>query len=148
MTKPTGRPPGRPKKEPDQEKAPTGLNGRQARFVREYLIDLNALQAAIRAGYSVATAGQIGSKLLKNVEVQAAVARGQASIAKRTNLTQTMVVEGLLKEARNEGKGGSASARVSAWGLLAKHLGMLVERLKVDPDSAPLVQVYLPSNNR
>jgi hypothetical protein len=59
-----------------------------------------------------------------------------------------MVVEGLLKEARNEGKGGSASARVSAWGLLAKHLGMLVERLKVDPDSAPLVQVYLPSNNR
>ncbi len=39
-----------------------------------------------------------------------------------------MVIEGLLKEARREGEGSSHSARISAWGLLAKHLGMLIDR--------------------
>ena len=45
------------------------LNDRQRRFVEEYVIDGNATQAAIRAGYSAKTAYSIGSRLLKNVEV-------------------------------------------------------------------------------
>ena len=44
---------------------------RQHRFVAEYQVDLNAAQAALRAGYSARTAPQQGSRLLKNVEVQA-----------------------------------------------------------------------------
>ncbi len=39
-----------------------------------------------------------------------------------------MVIKGLLKEAQREGEGTSQSARISAWGLLAKHLGMLIDR--------------------
>ena len=51
---------------------------RQHRFVAEYQVDLNATQAALGAGYSGRTAPQQGSRLLKNVEVQAAIATQQA----------------------------------------------------------------------
>ena len=52
------------------------LNARQARFVAEYLIDLNATAAAERAGYSAKTARVQGPRLLQNVAVAAAVAEG------------------------------------------------------------------------
>ena len=54
------------------------LTLKQHRFVTEYLVDLNASQAALRAGYSARTAPQQGSRLSKNVEVQAAIATQQA----------------------------------------------------------------------
>ena len=50
------------------------LTPKQERFVEEYLIDLNATQAAIRAGYSAKTAEAQGSRLLSNVNVSALVA--------------------------------------------------------------------------
>lgn len=50
------------------------MNERQERFVAEYLVDLNATQAAIRAGYSRKTAGSQGQRLLKNVETARAIA--------------------------------------------------------------------------
>ena len=49
------------------------MNARQQRFVTEYLVDLNATQAAIRAGYSRKTAQQQGSRLLTNVVVKRAI---------------------------------------------------------------------------
>ena len=55
-----------------------GLTPRQARFVDEYLIDLNATQAAIRAGYSAKTAQTQSSRLLSNGMVQAAILDGMA----------------------------------------------------------------------
>ena len=51
------------------------LNEKQQRFVEEYMIDLNATQAAIRAGYSVKNAASIGAQLLKKTQVQRAIAR-------------------------------------------------------------------------
>ncbi len=55
------------------------LTPRQARFVEEYLLDLNATQAAIRAGYSKKTAYSQGERLLRNVEVAAAVAEAKSA---------------------------------------------------------------------
>ena len=49
------------------------MTEKQECFVSEYLIDLNATQAAIRSGYSAKTADQQGSRLLANVKVQQAV---------------------------------------------------------------------------
>ena len=46
------------------------LTPKQKRFCEEYLIDLNATQGALRAGYSPKTAYSIGQRMLKNVEVQ------------------------------------------------------------------------------
>jgi len=55
------------------------ITSKQQRFVTEYLIDLNATQAAIRAGYSRKTAQQQGSRLLTNVVVKRAIAAHQTS---------------------------------------------------------------------
>ena len=56
------------------------LNAKRAAFVREYLKDLNATQAAIRAGYSKKTAKQQGSRLLSDADVSEAVRKGQAHL--------------------------------------------------------------------
>ena len=103
------------------------LTTKQAQFVAEYLIDLNATQAAIRAGYSEKTAESQGSRLLSNAKVAAAVAKAQEERAERTEVTQDMVVEGLLKIAQTPL--WAVAARVSAWGLLGKHLGMFTDRV-------------------
>lgn len=73
------------------------LNVKQRAFVREYLIDLNATQAAIRAGYSADTAYSQGQRLLKHVEVSKAVAAAMKLRSERTEITQDMVLKELAK---------------------------------------------------
>ncbi len=73
------------------------LTEKQQRFVDEYLIDLNATQAAIRAGYSAKTADVQGSRMLGNVKVQQAVAEAMAARSKRTGVNQDRVVLELAK---------------------------------------------------
>jgi phage terminase small subunit len=73
------------------------LTAKQQRFVDEYLIDLNATQAAIRAGYSKKTAQVQSARLLSNVMVSAAVAKGMESRSTRTGITQDMVLRELAK---------------------------------------------------
>lgn len=75
------------------------LTDKQQRFVDEYLIDLNATQAAIRAGYSAKTADQQGSRMLANVKVKQAVAEKQAQRSKRTGVNQDRVILELAKVA-------------------------------------------------
>ena len=73
------------------------LTIKQQCFVNEYLIDLNATQAAIRAGYSAKTADQQGSRMLANVKVQQAIAEAMAERSKRTGVNQDRVVLELAK---------------------------------------------------
>lgn len=107
------------------------LTPKQQRFVDEYLIDLNATQAAIRAGYSPKTAGQIGEQNLKKLEIQAAIQKAQAERSERTLVTQDMVIKGLLTEAESQGDGSSHSARVAAWAHLGKHLNMFTDKVEL-----------------
>ncbi len=64
------------------------LTPKQARFVEEYLIDLNATQAAIRAGYSAKTANEQGAQLLAKRSIRQAVADAQSIRSKRPEITQ------------------------------------------------------------
>jgi phage terminase small subunit len=73
------------------------MTPKQQRFVEEYLIDLNATQAAIRAGYSDDTAYSQGQRLLKNVEVAAAIAEAQGDRSVRTEITADLVLKELAK---------------------------------------------------
>lgn len=73
------------------------LSEKQQRFVDEYLIDLNATQAAIRAGYSVRTAQEQGYQLLRKTSVQTEIAKHMARRSKRTGLNQDRVVMELAK---------------------------------------------------
>lgn len=69
------------------------LTDKQARFVDEYLVDLNATQAAVRAGYSAKTANEQGARLLANVSVQNAIRERQEVLKMKTEITQEWVVE-------------------------------------------------------
>lgn len=71
---------------------PVELNAKQLCFVSEYLVDLNATQSAIRAGYSPNTAQVQGARLLTNAMVQAEIKKGMAEREKRTDITQDKVL--------------------------------------------------------
>jgi phage terminase, small subunit len=73
------------------------LTEKQQRFVDEYLIDLNATQAAIRAGYSVKTADVIGCENLTKPNIQQAIAEHMAERSRRTGVNQDRVVLELAK---------------------------------------------------
>jgi len=79
------------------EKPVSGLNPKQQQFVREYLVDQNATQAAIRAGYSAKTAYSIGQRLLKHVEVAAAIEAGRQVLAIRTEVTAERTLEQMAR---------------------------------------------------
>ena len=73
------------------------LTPKQQRFVDEYLIDLNATQAAIRAGYSEKTAGAIGEQNLKKLEIQTVIQAALKSRQQRTELSQDEVLNDLCE---------------------------------------------------
>lgn len=71
------------------------LTAKQQRFCDEYLIDLNATQAAIRAGYSEKNADKIASELLGKTRVQEQIQKRKADRVERTEITQDMVLREL-----------------------------------------------------
>ena len=73
------------------------MTKKQKRFVEEYLIDLNATQAAIRAGYSPATAKEIGCENLTKPNIAAAVSQAMAERSRRTGINQDRVLQELAR---------------------------------------------------
>ncbi len=69
------------------------LTHKQRRFVDEYLVDLNATQAAIRAGYSTRTANREGARLLSNVDIAVAISEAQHTRSERTQVTAYRVLK-------------------------------------------------------
>lgn len=68
------------------------LTEKQQCFIDEYLIDLNATQAAIRAGYSVKTAQEQSARLLSKVMVQQAISEAMAERSRRTGINQNRIL--------------------------------------------------------
>jgi phage terminase small subunit len=85
------------------------LTPKQQQFVNEYLIDLNATQAAIKAGYSRKTARVIGSENLTKPAIRQAITRAQAERSRRTSITADQVLERLAQI------GFSDMAQVATW---------------------------------
>ena len=98
------------------------MTPKQERFAQEYLIDLNATQAAVRAGYSKKTAGVIGGENLKKPDIAAAIAEARAEISREFAITIADIIAGLLREANFTGPGcshsgtWSAPLRAAPWG--------------------------------
>jgi Terminase small subunit len=109
------------------------MTAKRQRFVLEFLIDLNATQAAIRAGYSKRTAKMEGSRLLGRPDVQAAILDAKKARAERTELDAEWVVRKLIEEALNYGPGSTHSGRVRALELLGRHLWLFEDRVRVIP---------------
>ncbi|MCC0013821.1 MAG: terminase small subunit [Rhodobiaceae bacterium] len=75
------------------------LTAKQHRFVQEYLLDLNATQAAIRAGYSAKTARQVGAENLTKPVIAAAIFEAKADRSERTKVDSDWVLSRLADEA-------------------------------------------------
>jgi phage terminase small subunit len=135
------------------------LTDKQKRFVEEYLIDLNATQAAIRAGYSEKTADRIGPELLGKTWVKQAIIEKQKERSERVKIDTDWVLarlklisdrcvqgEPVMKynhetkeyEPTGEWKFDSAGAN-RATELIGKHLGMFIERQEISgKDGGPI----------
>lgn len=75
------------------------MTPKQARFVEEYLQDLNATQAAMRAGYSRRSANEQGAQLLKRPQIAAAIEARKAARSERTQIDADWVLKRLVEEA-------------------------------------------------
>ena len=103
------------------------MNDKQKRFCEEYLIDLNATQAAVRAGYAPKTAYSQGQRLLKDVEIAETITKLKSMQSKRTGITADRVLEELAKlgfSPMDECESFKASDKLRALELIGKHIGM------------------------
>lgn len=107
------------------------LTPKQDRFIQEYLKDLNATQAALRAGYSEKTAYSIGNENLSKPEIAAEIAKRQESIGHENEITVEWIL-GEMKstyfEAKREGEYSAANKSLE---MLGKYKGMFTEKLEV-----------------
>ena len=111
------------------------LRPKQEHFAEEFLIDLNATQAAIRAGYSEKTARSQGQRLLTNVDIAKAIAAGQAKRGKRTEIDADYVLTSIketMEERKGTGEHGNPNAVLKGAELLGRHLAMFTDKAVVD----------------
>lgn len=125
------------------------MTPRQQKFVQEYLIDLNAKQAAIRAGYSPKTAQEQASRLLSNVKVQNAIAAFMDNMTASNIANIQEIMEHLTAVMQGEAteevlifvgngvqqittKQVSAKDRIRAAELLGKRYGLFSEKMNID----------------
>jgi len=109
------------------------MTPKQQRFVAEYLIDLNATQAAIRAGYAKSGASVEGVRLLANAKVAAAVAAAQVKRSERTEVTQDYVLNSIvaiMEERKGVGEHSNPQAALKAAELLGRHLAMFTDKVE------------------
>ena len=113
------------------------LTAKQKAFVQEYLIDLNATQAAIRAGYSEKTAYEIGRQNLNKLEIQEAIKAKADERSIQSELTEEWVLQRLkfiadtCSKPDENGKIDSKGA-VRAVELIGKHRAMFTDKLQAD----------------
>ena len=125
------------------------LSPKQARFVEEYLLDLNATAAARRAGYSKNSAKQRGYKLRETPKIQEAITAGMQARSKRTEADQDWIIKHLIENVRRamqlepvKDRGGNLTGEHVYQGnvankaleLLGKHRGMFTDKLKLEGD--------------
>jgi phage terminase small subunit len=113
------------------------MTPKQRRFVEEYLIDLNATQAAIRAGYSEDTARSIASENLTKPDIQEAIARAMDARSKRTEITQDYVLQGICRIVERTAE-RQPSIALRGYELLGKHLKCWTDKLEVQGDLSQL----------
>ena len=118
------------------------LTARQKMFVSEYLIDLNATQAAIRAGYSEKYADRIGHELLEKTRVKEAIQEQMKARQQRTLVTADYVINMIRSVADNTEKD---SDRLKACELLGKHLKLFTDKTELTgkDDSEIIIKVSL-----
>ena len=139
------------------------MTHKQQLFILEYLKDFNATRSALEAGYSKKTAYSIGNELLKNPEIQEAIASAMKQREKRTEITQDYVISNLQEivercmekkpvmakgEQLQDEEGNNvwcfdAKNAIKALELLGKHLGIFTEKIQADVRATTLADFVM-----
>lgn len=111
------------------------LNDRQRSFCEEYIVDLNATQAVLRAGYKTKYPNRIAFQLMENQAIRIAIDGLRAQRSQTSDVTKDFVLRGIQKAIRLAEDAGNLSALLRGHELLARHLGMFIERTEISgPD--------------
>jgi len=115
------------------------LSEKQKTFCREYIIDLNGTQAAIRAGYSKKTANEQAAQLLAKLSIKEYVQSLMSERSQRTEITADFVLNGIKDVSVRARSVDDFSAELKSYELLGKHLKMFTDKVdhSFDPN-APL----------
>lgn len=108
------------------------LTSKQERFVSEYLIGLNATQAAIRAGYSVSSAKEIGCENLTKPNIAEAIAEAKALVVKRNDITVDDIVDMHRSAFRVAEDTANSGAMTTTANNMAKLLGLIVDKSQIE----------------
>lgn len=115
------------------------MNPRQAKFVQEYLVDLNATQAARRAGYSKKTAAKIGWENLQKPEIAGSLAEALAIRAGNVKITAQKVLTDMEVARQLALVNGKYASAIRAGELCGRHVGLFTERLEHSgPNGGPI----------
>lgn len=111
------------------------LSERQRRFCEEYLVDLNATAAVLRAGYNTKYPNRIAFQLMENPAVRISIDALRAERTKMTDVTKDYVLRKIIRALEDGEAAGNLTAVLRATELLARHLGMFVDRQEISgPD--------------
>jgi phage terminase small subunit len=117
------------------------LSAKQEQFCREYLVDLNATQAAIRAGYSPKTAQEQASRLLSNVMVAARISELKQERIEKVARTAQDALNDLFAYTREAHDLGDLKTAMKGLELQLKHFGELTDKVKSEvsgPNGGPI----------
>lgn len=107
------------------------LTPKQQMFVKEYLIDLNATQSAIRAGYTARSAEVTAWKMLRNAKIADAVQVAMDMRSKKVAVTSEDVLESILRIRAKAEEADKHNDALRANELLGKHLKMFTDKLEL-----------------
>lgn len=108
-----------------------GLSVRQRRFCEEYLIDFCGVKAVARAGYSTKHANRMAYQLLKNPAVKACIDQLTLQKASDSVIKPEYVIQKVTKTIEKAESDGNHTAVLRGCELLARHLGMFIERTEI-----------------
>lgn len=123
------------------------LNERQKRFAAEYLVDLNATKAAMRAGYAESSAHSQAHDLLKKPEIQEYLVQQEQARAKRVHMTADRVEEEIAQIALSPEV--PVGVRIKALELLGKRHAMFTDRVQQESEGEVRIRMLgLPDKTR
>lgn len=130
------------------EKTELKLNVRQQKFVDEYLIDFNATQAALRAGYSAKTAYSKGHELLKHVEIRKVISE---QIESTLDASKSQIKKKLIEFWEGVALGNKSKSmkyKLKASEYLGKYAGAWKDDINVNNTNNVQININLGSSER
>ena len=116
------------------------LTPKQQRFAEEYLVDMNATQAAIRAGYSERTAYRTGCDNLKKPHIRVLIERGMEARSEKTGIDAQWVLDELEKQYGKCDEEGDRRTAVAALEKIGKHVDVEAFKEKREIENTHVVK--------